>query len=374
MLSKIILLFLFITTNSFSQNAEQNDSLTIIFMGDIMGHESQIQSAFDSKSKSYNYDSIFKKVSPIIKSTDFAIANLEVTLAGEPYTGYPQFSSPDELAHACKQNGIDILVTANNHSCDRGKQGILRTIKVLDSLKILHTGTFKDSVDREKNNLLILSKNNIRVGLLNYTYGTNGITTPNPTFVNRIDTLTILSDIQKSDEAFLDKLIVIIHWGNEYESQPSKNQIGIAEFLFKSGVDIVIGSHPHVLQKMEYQEKYEENDEHLIAYSLGNFVSNQRTSGRDGGAMLKLNLSKKEGEVSITSSGYYLIWVNKPIINGKIKFEILPCSEYETNEYDNLDSVSINKMKLFMTDSRTLLDKENILIKEIKTNANVYKK
>ena len=137
MLSKIILLFLFITTISFSQNAEQNDSLTIIFMGDIMGHESQIQSAFDSKSKSYNYDSIFKKVSPIIKSTDFAIANLEVTLAGEPYTGYPQFSSPDELAHACKQNGIDILVTANNHSWDRGKQGILRTIKVLDSLKIL---------------------------------------------------------------------------------------------------------------------------------------------------------------------------------------------------------------------------------------------
>ena len=119
------------------QDITQKDSLTFIFIGDIMGHEPQIQSAFDTENEKYNYEGVFKRVSHIIKNADFAIANLEVTLAGKPYTGYPKFSSPDALAAACKNNGIDVLVTANNHSCDKGKKGILRTIKVLDSLNFL---------------------------------------------------------------------------------------------------------------------------------------------------------------------------------------------------------------------------------------------
>ena len=350
------------------QDIKQKDSLTFIFIGDIMGHEPQIQSAFDTEKGKYNYDGVFKKVSHIIKNADFAIANLEVTLAGKPYTGYPRFSSPDALAAACKNNGIDVLVTANNHSCDKGKKGILRTIKVLDSLEIHHTGTFSDSLDKENNNLLILDKNNIKVGLLNYTYGTNGLPTPKPTFVNRIDTLSMLLDIQKSKALFLDKLIVMLHWGNQYKSQPSKSQIKLAEFLFKNGVDIIIGSHPHVLQKMKYLQKNKENDEHLIAYSLGNFVSNQRQRKRDGAAMLQLTLTKNNSEISISNYGYYLTWVYKPIIDGKTTFEIVPCSMLESNNFDDVDLNSKEKMKLFISDSRALLNKENIKIKEIKMN------
>ena len=350
------------------QDIKQKDSLTFIFIGDIMGHEPQIQSAFDTENGKYNYEGVFKKVSHIIKNADFAIANLEVTLAGKPYTGYPRFSSPDALAAACKNNGIDVLVTANNHSCDKGKKGILRTIKVLDSLEIHHTGTFSNSLDKENNNLLILNKNNIKVGLLNYTYGTNGLPTPKPTFVNRIDTLEMLLDIQKSKALFLDKLIVMLHWGRQYESQPSKSQIKLAEFLFKNGVDIIIGSHPHVLQKMEYLQKNKENDEHLIAYSLGNFVSNQRQRKRDGAAMLQLTLTKNNSEISISNYGYYLTWVYKPIIDGKTTFEIVPCSMLESNNFDDVDLKSKEKMKLFMSDSRALLNKENIKIKEIKMN------
>ena len=108
-----------------------------------MGHGPQIKAAWDDSLKSYNYDEVFQPVEQLISSVDFAIANLEVTLAGPPYKGYPQFSSPDDLAVACKNSGIDVLVTANNHSCDRGSNGIIRTVNVLDSLGIHHTGTFK---------------------------------------------------------------------------------------------------------------------------------------------------------------------------------------------------------------------------------------
>lgn len=369
---KNIYLLIIVTLSSFSffaQDVPKEDSLSFIFMGDIMGHDPQIASAFNPAKGAYNYEGVFRKVSHIIRTADFAIANLEVTLAGEPYAGYPQFSSPDALAVACKKNGIDVLVTANNHSCDRAKKGLLRTIHVLDSLEIPHTGTFKDAEERNRKNLLILDRNNIRVGLLNYTYGTNGLPTPKPTMVNRIDTLTMLSDIRKSRADSLDKLIVMIHWGPEYQSQPSKKQVEIAEVLFRNGVDIIVGSHPHVLQKMEYIQAKDGKNENFIAYSLGNFVSNQRTRKRDGGAMLKLTLRKNKDDVTISNSGYYLTWVSRPIIDGKTIYEILPCSEFETNDFYDLDTDAKEKMKVFISDSRALFEKENIAVVEIKANA-----
>jgi len=370
MKSKVILLFLLIISlKTLGQNIEKRDSLSLIFMGDIMGHVPQIHAALDPKTGKYNYERVFKELSPIIKSADFAIANLEVTLSGEPYAGYPKFSSPDALALACKNNGIDVLVTANNHACDRKKKGIVRTINVLDSLGIRHTGTFKNSSDRKKNNLLILSKNHIRVGLLNYTYGTNGVPAPKPTIVNRIDTLVMLSDIQKSKSANLDKLIVLIHWGIQYQSEPSQSQLKMAKFLFKNGVDIIIGSHPHVVQKMEYTKKEGDTSEHLIAYSLGNLISDQRTSKRDGGAMLSLTLIKDNNEVRIAHPGYYLTWVYKSVIHGKKGYEIIPCSIAESDSFKGINLFSRKKMKLFLTDSRALLDKENKHIKEITTSA-----
>lgn len=361
---KFLILLIFISTKVFCQNIPQDNTVSFIFIGDIMGHQSQINSAYDSKTNTYNYNNVFAKVAPIIKSVDYAVANLEVTLAGKPYRGYPQFSSPDELAIACKNNGIDIFTTANNHSCDRGSKGIIRTIKVLDSLGIKHTGTFKNPDERKNNNLLILNKNNIKVGILNYTYGTNGIEVKEPTIVNKIDTALMASDIIDSKSKKLDKLIVVIHWGIEYQTTPNKRQINLAKFMFNKGVDIVIGSHPHVLQRMEYHPEKENENERLIVYSLGNFVSNQRTSPRDGGAMLKLTLKKTGDKVNISDYGYYLTWVNKPVIDGKVKFEILPCYQYESNNFKDLNNHSKGKMKIFTTQARELFNKENKLVKE----------
>ena len=220
-LYKFIYLFLLCFLWSSSINSQE---ISFLFMGDIMGHGPQIKSAWQENKKQYEYSEVFNPLEDIISSVDFAIGNLEVTLAGKPFKGYPQFSSPDELAVACKNSGMDVLVTANNHSCDRKNKGVIRTLDVLDSLKILHTGTFKDVKNREKNNLLVLSKEGIKVGLLNYTYGTNGLPFSDPVYVNLVDSVLIKKDVINAKNKDLDKLIVFVHWGYEYKDFPNSYQ------------------------------------------------------------------------------------------------------------------------------------------------------
>jgi len=342
------------------------DSLSFLFMGDIMGHKPQINAAFDAKTKSYNYENVFSEVCPIISKVDVAVANLEVTLPGSRYSGYPNFRSPDALAVAARDYGIDVLVTANNHSCDSGKKGILRTIKVLDSLEIKHTGTFKDSLARATQNLLVFNQNNIKVGLLNYTYGTNGIPIPKGVKVNLIDTLQINADIKQAKKQQLDKLLVMLHWGNEYQSLASKKQKKLAHYLFNKGVDIIIGSHPHVLQPMVYEKDSVSGKEKLIAYSLGNYVSNQAPRRRDGGAMFRFTLQKENGKTRIASKGYYLTYIYKPIKDGKKEYIIIPCADYEKHNYYEMNTFWQSKFKIFVKDSRKLFKKHNIGIEELK--------
>jgi poly-gamma-glutamate capsule biosynthesis protein CapA/YwtB (metallophosphatase superfamily) len=362
---KCVLIFALIACARFGYGQSTSDTLTLTFVGDIMGHDSQIAASIDPESGEYDYNGVFEKVAPIFKKSDFTIANLEVTLAGPPFKGYPQFSSPDELAVACKENGIDVLVTANNHSCDRRKSGIIRTIDVLDSLEILHTGTFRNSIEKEEKNLTILNKNNIKIGLLNYTYGTNGIPAPAPTIVNKIDWAEMEKDIEASKSSNLDKLIVFIHWGKEYESHPTADQEKLADYLFNKGADIIIGSHPHVIQRMEYLGKTDSTNERFIAYSLGNFVSNQRKRKRDGGVLAGLTLVKDDKGTRIDNSGYHLIWVNKPKVGGRSKFQVVAGAEYEKKQFHSMDSISVDQMKVFLQDSRELMDKESVGVGEL---------
>lgn len=352
-------------TDYHAQMQPKTETMSLIFIGDIMGHGTQIEAAYDSALNAYNFNPVFKKIAPVMGNADFTIANLEVTLAGEPYTGYPQFSSPDELAVACKNNGIDVLVTANNHSVDRGGKGMVRTIRILDSLNIPHTGTFKDSLDRQERNLLILQKGNLKVGVLNYTYGTNGLTVAPPISVNRIDSNLMKADIDSAKTKGLDKLIVIMHWGKEYEPHPNKYQTNYAKFLFENGVDIVIGSHPHVLERMEYHPADSVFQERFIVYSLGNFVSNQRTIPRDGGAMVKLELTKTDSSTQITNRGYILTWVNKPKRGSKRKFEILPVYLYDEGKGEGISDDYRVKMKVYSDGARKLMKENNFGVEEI---------
>lgn len=344
---------------------QQEQGLSLLFVGDIMGHQSQINAAFDENTGKYNYDTCFKHIAPVLSKADVTIANLEVTLAGWPYAGYPRFSSPDELAVAMKNAGVDIMVTANNHSCDRGKPGLERTIRVLDSLEIRHTGTFMDAESRESKYPLLIEKNGFRIALLNYTYATNGIPATFPNIVNLISKETITQDLAKAKTMQPDHIIVFMHWGLEYKQHPSKYQKEFYNLCKNNGADLIIGSHPHVVQKMEFHVGQE--NPHLVAYSLGNFVSNQRTSPRDGGALLQVNLLKKDSVSQIKDAGYYLTWVYPPKINGRKKFYILPIARFESRP-SFFDSPSFNKMKSFAEGSRALFKAENILVNEYKYN------
>ena len=335
--------------------------MSLLFLGDIMGHGPQIKSAWNDTLKKYDYNEVFDPVEDSISSVDFAVANLEVTLAGPPFDGYPQFSSPDELAEACKSNGIDVLVTANNHSCDRGSRGIVRTNRVLDSLEILHTGTFSNQQNRDSLNLLVLEKENIRIGLLNYTYGTNGIPFHAPTYVNLLDSSLIKKDLKFARTKNLDKLIVFVHWGAEYQDQPNLYQKNFNQFFKRQGVDIVIGSHPHVVQPMHYIKNNDK--EFLTVYSLGNFVSNQRDFRKDGGVMFRCSIVKRD-KASISDKEYILTWVNKFYKNKKWHYEVLPCSnktygkEYFSRNEDYV------KMQVYSDHAKNLFADYNINILE----------
>lgn len=328
---RTLTLLVFITSGliSFAQKA---DSLSLLFIGDIMGHDTQINGARSRTSDgSYDYNPSLAYIHEEIRNVDITIANLEVTLAGPPHKGYPQFSSPDQLAEACKGAGIDIFVTANNHCVDRGKQGLERTCDVLDSLEIPRTGTFKDKSDREKLNPYIFEVNNIKIALLNYTYGTNGLPVRSPNIVNLIDTISMKADIEKAKQHQPDQIIAFTHWGLEYQTTQNKKQEDLTNFLWRNGVNLVIGSHPHVVQPMHFDK--EKN--RVVVYSMGNFVSNQRDLLRDGGAMARITLVKEDGKCFIDNASHQLTWVHTPIINNRKIFYILPAAKYEQTFVDS---------------------------------------
>lgn len=368
MLRKILLIICLLTAAhplSAQEECQTAGKLSLLFIGDIMGHDEQIASARNSETGNYEYDDVFRYVRDEISEADIAVANLEVTLGGSPYKGYPAFSSPASLASACMNAGIDVLATANNHSVDRGKQGILNTIRRLDSLGIRHTGTFADSISRDTLSPMIIERNGISIALLNYTYGTNGLKVPSPTIVNMIDTNLIASDIAKAKALKPDVIIPFVHWGIEYDTLPSPEQTRLAGFLFSKGANIVIGSHPHVLQQMERTLADSCRNDRIVVFSLGNYVSNQRTIRRDGGAMVRIELEKTGSLTSVSRAGYYLTWVHTPVENGKKRFYVLPCSVFE-NKPEHFSRLSdYQKMKLFIRNSRNLLNSGNSGIQEI---------
>lgn len=354
-------------TLSVSLSAQDTTRLSLLFVGDVMQHDSQIKDAYELSTKQYNYAPCFQFVKPYFESVDLAIGNLEVTLAGPPYKGYPQFSAPDQLATALKDAGMDVLVTANNHSLDRGKKGLERTIMMLDSLKILHTGTFRDTVERMNDYPLLFSKNGFNLALLNYTYGTNGIPVTKPNVINRIDTAIIRKDITKAKLSTPDAIIVFMHWGLEYQSLASKEQKRLADFCFALGAKLVIGAHPHVLQPMEWRK----GSDQLVVYSLGNFVSGQRDRYKNGGAMLRVELQKiiqdSVSTTSIDSAGYILQWVYRTADVQK-DYYVLPAPSFENDTTGFVkDEASRLSFKTFTDDSRKLFKKHNVTLGEIIT-------
>ncbi|MCL2097426.1 MAG: CapA family protein [Bacteroidales bacterium] len=349
---KITILLLILSSCLLAQ-----DTLTLTFVGDVMMHQTQINSA--KTADGYQLDNCFAYISSYLSAADITVANLEVTLAGEPYSGYPQFCAPDALAEALQRAGVDVLLTANNHSCDKGKKGVERTLQILDSLCFLHTGTFYDSLSRRKATPLLLSKNNFELALLNYTYGTNGLPIPKPTVVNLIDTVQILADIEIAKALQPDIIAVALHWGDEYQLYPNKAQRNLAEFLARNGVRLIIGSHPHVLQPIELLYAADSTIATVVVYSLGNFISNMTAVNTDIGALVNIRLIKHNNSIIIDHTGYTYTFTYKPQEEGRRRFYVLPAAEYENNQEFFTDAAHYRKMIKALSAMRTLYTKAN---------------
>lgn len=337
--------------DSLSRPEPDTLAVTLVLVGDVMGHGPQIQAAWHEASKSHVYDSCWAWLRPWIEPADWAIANLEVTLAGPPYSGYPQFSSPDELAFSLQRAGFDALVTANNHTMDRGGKGMVRTLDMLDSIGLLHTGSFRDTAERLRQSPLLLAKNGIRIALINATYGTNGIPVPSPHIVHSLDTLLLGEELAKADSLKADFTLVFVHWGSEYQRQESEEQRLLADWLRRRGADAVIGAHPHVIQPVR------SDSTGLVCYSLGNFISNQRERYKDGGLLYGLTLQKiGNAPAYIAAHGHLPVWVHKSPLRSPNQYRLIPVFDWEKNpQAFGLSKADSLKISQFGQDTRELL-------------------
>ena len=303
-------------------------TVTLSVCGDIMSHTPQTNDAYDASTGSYSYLPCFQFAQPWIEGADYAVGNLETTLNGPPYSGYPAFCAPDALAYDLKTIGMDLVTTANNHAMDKGFNGICRTLDVLDEAGLKHVGTYRsrDELD-QANGVVVADVNGISIAFLGFTYGTNGIPVSDDNWycINRFNT-DYMTDVSNMDTEKLDRdlayarsldtdlIAVMIHWGIEYQTTENAYQDEVADYLIKNGADLILGSHSHVPQPMMTRTVTMDDGSTksaFVCYSLGNFVSNQspatvKVNYTDTTAILQLQLTKdyEAGTTTVTDISY----------------------------------------------------------------------
>lgn len=299
---------------------ERTIQARMMAVGDIIIHQAQIEAAYSPEDKTYSFIDCFSEVAKIFESADLVVGNLETTLSGKafPYTGYPRFNTPEVLAKELKAVGFDLLSTANNHAVDYGETGIISTIDFLSKAGILHIGTARNEREREKP--LIVEKCGIKFGFLAYTYGTNENHIPldKRYLINLIDLAQIKEDLWFTKQAGADLIVCFLHVGTEYLLQPDQEQRKLFAKVEQMGIDIILGSHPHIIQPATFQ-----NNKFSI-YSLGNFISNQRGEGKDIGLIVDLIVEKdlQTKSTKVKSVDYHLTYVHKWKEEERLKYKI----------------------------------------------------
>jgi poly-gamma-glutamate synthesis protein (capsule biosynthesis protein) len=276
-----------------------------------------------------------------------------------PYTGYPAFSAPDEYLIAIKDAGFDVLLTANNHCLDRGRNGLERTVLMLDSLRILCAGTYVNEAARTSRYPLLIEQNDFRISLLNYTYGTNGIRVKPPNVVNLIDKKIMERDIERAKAQQPDVIIVCIHWGEEYRLLPENYQRELADWMLSKGVTHIIGGHPHVVQPIEMLTDSVNHTHHLVVYSLGNFISNMSAPNTDGGLLVRLEL-EKDNVTRVSDCKYAMVWTARPDADGTKNHTLFPVDSPK----NSFTQEQYTRMKHFVKVARSLFKKHNQGIEE----------
>lgn len=306
---------------------------TLLFVGDAMAHQAQIDRARQlCDGVGYDFSDCFSMIEEDVTDADYAVVNLETPLGGGKggYTGYPCFSAPDGFAEALRDAGFDLFLTANNHALDRSDYGLRRTLTLLDSLHVDHTGTFYDSSNRKVKSPLIVNIKGIKTAFLNYTYGTNGLSAKDGAIVSLIENNTIIKDIQKARSSGAELVIVCIHWGVEYILKENAVQRELADFLVQQGADLIIGGHPHVLQPMKMLISKSGRDVPVV-YSLGNFISNMKTTDTRGGAMAQVKIGRyTNGRAYVGDVHIRLLYAARPDMGASPgsalrNFTVIPC-------------------------------------------------
>lgn len=318
-----LLPLLFITMASLTHGLQEAD---LVFVGDAMQHKAQIDAARRSGG-AYDYSECFVSLHDYIGNADYAVVNLETPLGGRPYTGYPCFSSPESYVDALRKAGFDLFLTANNHTLDKRDKGLIRTIDSLDIRGIDHIGTYRNLAERDSVMPFIRDINGFKIGFINCTYGTNGIRLTSDAVVDYIDRGRIKADIDSARAHGAELIAVCIHWGDEYRLLPNDSQRRLADFLVDNGVELVIGSHPHVIQPIELRTDSAGNKA-LVVYSLGNFISNMKTRDTRGGIAVKVKLKRDgEGKARVAQASYRLLFTVPPS-DGR-NFMVLPAEDVD---------------------------------------------
>jgi len=356
-------------TASIAPTVPSKEIIQVAAVGDFLMHLPVVKAAYNQKTGSYSFKEMFREVEPFLSSPDLTIGNLETRLAdkGKGYSGYPLFNTPAELAVDLKALGVDVIATANNHSLDKGTDGIIKTLDNLQKTGLVPLGTYRNPAEREKP--VTCRVKGINIGFLNYTQHVNGNLLPQDKkyMVDLIDEEAIKNNIQALKQEGVDLIIAYMHFGAEYQRQPDAYQKKITGLLFQEGVDIVLGDHVHVLQPMEKQKvKFPaENTEKevFVAYSLGNFISNQRWRYSDSGVILNLSIEKDyaNGKTTLQKVDYTPVWVHIYQQNGQKKYRVVAVEkaiyDFEKKEDPLLTADDYRRLKEVWSETTGLLDK-----------------
>ena len=323
-----------------SQNEKEEISFTMTAIGDIMCHNTQYWDAYQKDTDTYDFSYVFENVKDYIAAGDVSIANIETSFAGKDrgYSNYPTFNSPDELARDVKNTGLDIITTAGNHCLDMGFTGLSRTIDVLKDNGIEQLGTYKSQEERDT--IFIKDVKGVKIAFIDYTYGTNGIPVPSGKefCVNLIDKDLIKKDIDAAKEQNVDMIVACMHWGDEYKTKANAEQENLADFLFKNGVNVIIGNHPHVLEQMEKRTVTLDDgstQDGFVIYACGNFICDQNAENTRNSIILNLNITRHtDGKISIDKASYIPIYMYKGA-SGKLKRMKVLDIEKSISDYEN---------------------------------------
>lgn len=350
------------------QDTAEPITFTLTSLGDTLCHNTQYWDAYNSKTDEYDFSYVYEDIKNYTLSSDITIGSLETTFAGKEkgYSNYPTFNTPDSLATALKDIGVDVVSLAGNHALDYGYTGLCRTIDVFNNIGLSHLGTYKTAEDQEK--ILIKDVKGVKIAFINYTYGTNGIPLPSGKdfCVNLIDKDFIKKQINQAKEQNVDMIVACMHWGTEYRTTANSEQKYLANFLFENGVDIILGNHPHVLEPMEKRTITLEDGtekEVFVVYALGNFTADQRDEITRDSAILNLTITKNtNGKISIDKVNYVPIYMYKNTSVNTHKFKILDIKKsienYESGSTTSISPTLYSNLKTQLRKIQSILGDE----------------